>query len=227
MIDVRLRHRFPASLGGFSLDVAIAGGGRRLALFGPSGSGKTLTLSAIVGLFTPDEGHVRLNGRVLLDVAARINIPARRRNLGYLFQDYALFPHLTVRQNIAFPLGRAWSGETRRIHRNRVDEMLECFEIKDLAEQRPGLISGGQRQRVALARAMAGRPDMLLLDEPFSALDQDLRGRMRAQCREWLDRFDIPAIIITHDMADVTALADSVIRYARGVSGECLPVAEF
>ncbi len=227
MIDVRLRHRFPAAQGGFALNVTIAGGGRRLALFGPSGSGKTLTLSAIAGLFTPAEGHVRINGRTLLDVAAGVNIPARRRNLGYLFQDYALFPHLSVRQNIAFPLGLAWSSLARRLQRERVDEMLECFEIKDLAEQRPGLISGGQRQRVALARALAGRPDMLLLDEPFSALDNDLRERMRAQCREWLDRFAIPAIIITHDPADVTVLADSVIRYARGLSGDCVPVAEF
>ena len=225
MIDVRLRHSFPAALGGFSLDVTIAGAGR-LALHGPSGSGKTLTLQAIAGLFTPNKGHVRVNGRLLLDRATGVHVPARRRNLGYLFQDYALFPHLTVRQNIAFSLHRGWSAAARRARRVRVDEMLECFEIADLADRRPGLISGGQRQRVALARALAGRPDMLLLDEPFSALDPELRDRVRVQCREWLDRFAIPAILITHDAMDVTALAHSVIRYQKGANGPCLPVEE-
>ena len=225
MIDICLRHSFPAAQGGFSLDVAFVGAGR-LALHGPSGSGKTLTLQAIAGLFTPNEGHVRINGRPLLDRAIGVNIPARQRNLGYLLQDYALFPHMTVRQNIAFPLCSGWSAAARRARRTRVDEMLECFEIANLADQRPGLISGGQRQRVALARALAGRPDMLLLDEPFSALDPELRERVRAQCREWFDRFAIPAIIITHDAMDVAALAHSVIRYQKGVSGPCLPVAE-
>ena len=227
MIDVFLRHTFPAKQGGFSLDVRFNAPGHRLAFYGPSGSGKTLTLQTIAGLFTPREGHVHLNNRTLLDTAGRINIPARRRNLGYLFQDYALFPHLSVWENIAFSFGSLISPRKRSAAHARVAEMVENFELSGLENQRPGMISGGQRQRVALARALASKPDLLMLDEPFSALDPQLRNRVRTQCREWLDQFNIPAIIITHDPLDVTALADTVIPYRNGRNSGSIPVADF
>lgn len=227
MIEVRLAHAFSAKQGGFALDASINVHGGCVALYGHSGSGKTLTLHSIAGLFTPGRGFVRVGERVLLDTEKGVNMPARRRNLGYLFQDYALFPHLTVRQNIAFSLGPFRSPRKRRLAGERVQEMLECFEIQHLAAQRPGMISGGQRQRVALARALAFRPDVLLLDEPFSALDPQLRGRVRAQCREWLRRFGIPAVIITHDPLDVVEFATDVIYYTAGSTSRPYPVDEF
>ena len=225
MIDIQIEHRFPDRAGGFHLNIELAADVPCLAFFGNSGSGKSLTLQAIAGLFTPQQGHVRLGGRTLFDSSRKICLPVRGRRLGYLFQDYALFPHLTVRQNIAFALGRVWFGlQSGRIGR-RIDEMLDCFELVCIADQYPFCISGGQRQRVALARALAAQPDMLLLDEPFSALDPLLRSRVRAQCKEIMARFAIPAILITHDPADVADLAGSVALYEKGRVLACHDVA--
>lgn len=217
MIDIRVKHRFPERSGGFSLDVSIEAADRCLCFFGHSGSGKTLTMQAVAGLFTPQAGRIRVGGRTVFDSARNICLPARARRLGYLFQDYALFPHLTVRQNIAFGPecgGRTAAGGKRT--QSRVDAILHAFEIAHLADQRPCRISGGQKQRVALARALATKPDILLLDEPFSALDPLMRERMRTQCKELLDRFATPAIIITHDPADVAAFAESVVLFEEG-----------
>lgn len=217
MIEISMEHRFPAKVGGFHLDVSIAAQEHCLSFFGHSGSGKTLTMQAVAGLFAPDKGCIKIAGRTVFDSEASICVPARKRRLGYLFQDYALFPHLTVRKNIAFGLECAgaleFPGEKRK---RRVDEMMESFEIAHLADQRPGLISGGQKQRVALARALAPRPDILLLDEPFSALDPLMRERMRSQCKELLARFNTPTIIITHDPADVAVFAESAILFDNG-----------
>lgn len=214
MIGIRVEHRFSERAGGFHLDVNFAAEGRCVCFFGHSGSGKTLTMQAVAGLFAPQSGNITVGGRTVFDSKSKTCLPARVRRLGYLFQDYALFPHLTVRENIAFGLGgNSFSGDKTR---NRVEEMLDIFEIRHLAAQRPGLISGGQKQRVALARALAPRPDILLLDEPFSALDPLMRERMRAQCRELLARFETPAIIITHDPADVAVFAESVILFEDG-----------
>lgn len=224
MIEVRVTHNFTRNRSNFSLDVDFASQGRRLAFFGPSGSGKTLTLQAVAGLFRPQSGLIRINGRVLFDSRSGVNLPARKRRLGYLFQDYAIFPHLTVRGNIAFGLGsgkNALVGRHGKAARDRVEEMLENFELTAIADQYPARISGGQKQRVALARALAVNPDLLLLDEPFSALDPLLRGRVREQCRELLDRFGIPTVIITHDPTDVLAMADTVTFYENGRNSAC------
>jgi molybdate transport system ATP-binding protein len=220
MIEIRIAHTFPKSRGGFHLHVDIRAESRRLAFFGPSGSGKTLTLHALSGLFSPRSGYIRIADRVLFDSAKGICLPARKRNIGYLFQDYALFPHLTVRQNIAFPFGRAWSGEKKKERNLRVGEMLDCFELGSVADSFPSGISGGQKQRVALARALVTRPSMLLLDEPFSALDPLLRIRIREQCAAMLGLFPIPAVIITHDPEDVLTFADNVTLYANGRADE-------
>ena len=228
MIDIDIEHQFPPKAGNFHLKVTIAAKEHCLSFFGHSGSGKTLTMQAVAGLFAPQKGTIIVGGRTVFDSAGNINVPARKRRLGYLFQDYALFPHLTVRQNIAFGLENGSTEFSGQRIRRRVDEMMENFEIAHLANQRPILISGGQKQRVALARALAPRPEILLLDEPFSALDPLMRERMRIQCKELLARFDIPTIIITHDPADVAVFAESVILFDNGnahvsVSAQELP----
>ena len=226
MIDIRFEHVFPHRLGGFHLCISLHSAQRRLAFFGASGSGKTLTLQAVAGLFMPENGFIRIGGRVLYDSAHRLCLPARERSLGYLFQNYAIFPHLTVRQNIEFSL------KTRRHARRgikageRAEELLHSFELAGLANSYPDRISGGQKQRVALARALAGEPELLLLDEPFSALDPQLRGRVRAQCAQMLSRFAIPSIIITHDPEDVSDFADAVIFYENGRNSPCYALDE-
>lgn len=225
MIDLSFCHEFPAKLGGFKMDISLASASRRLALFGASGSGKTLTLQAIAGLFIPREGHIRVNGATLFDSAKKQALPARERNLGYLFQDYAIFPHLTVRQNIEFSLKTKVQAQKGIEKRKKVDEMLEAFELEPLADLYPMSISGGQKQRVALARAMASQPDLLLLDEPFSALDPLMRARVREQCKAILARFAMPTIIITHDPVDVLAFADAVSFYDNGKNSLCHDIA--
>ena len=200
---------------GFRLRACFRSTGRALVLFGPSGSGKSLTLQAIAGLLTPDSGRLKVEGRLLFDAACKVNRPARRRRVGYLFQDYALFPHLTVWENVAFGLkplfGRVSSKDARR-----VDELVDLFGLDGVARLRPRHISGGQKQRTALARTLAMKPRVLLLDEPFSALDQPLRLRMRRELSRALDRFDLPMIMVTHDVEEVAAFADTVVIYNRG-----------
>ena len=225
MIDINITHRFSAKNGGFSLDVSLSADDDCVAFFGHSGSGKTLTMQAVAGLFKPARGHIAVGGRTVFDSGKRICLPARSRRLGYLFQDYALFPHLSVRENIAFALdgGRRFFFMDKQ-KKQRVDEMLRIFEIEHIAGQRPPFISGGQKQRVALARALANRPDILLLDEPFSALDPLMRERMRSQCKELLARFSTPTIVITHDPADVAVFAKSVLLYENGTAHKSIPV---
>ncbi|QJT09581.1 ABC transporter ATP-binding protein [Oceanidesulfovibrio marinus] len=188
---------------------------RALVLFGPSGSGKTLTLKAVAGLLTPDEGYIRVNGDVLYDSSAGVNTPTRRRRVGYVFQDYALFPHHTVRENVAFGL-KPFFGKVNREEARSVDELIELFGLSRVAHLKPGFISGGQQQRTALARTLATKPRILLLDEPFSALDQPLRLRMRTELAKILENFDIPMIMVTHDSDEVESFAEAVVVYRDG-----------
>ncbi len=199
----------------FTLRSRITTHGERLALFGPSGSGKSLTLQALAGLLRPDRGHIAMGERVLFDSEQGLFVPPRQRKVGFVFQDYALFPHLTVRQNAAFGLRRLFRRLTA-VQSRRVDDVLEMFGLAELASCLPGEISGGQRQRVALARAVTPGPELLLLDEPFSALDQPLRVRMRREMRRLLEMLGIPAVLVTHDPEDVQALADIVAVYKEG-----------
>ena len=200
----------------FELDVAFTSDATRLVLFGPSGAGKTLALKAIAGLLRPDAGHVALDGARLFDAAARIDVPARDRRLGYLFQEYALFPHLTVRQNVAFGLDTGWRNPRRGVESPAVDRWLDTLELRAFGHRFPDQLSGGQRQRTALARALVAEPRALLLDEPFAALDMPLRARLRAELRELQERIALPILLITHDTADVEAFADEIVHVDAG-----------
>lgn len=200
----------------FELSTAFEAEGRSIVLFGPSGSGKTLTLRAVAGLMAPDAGRIELDGHCLFDAAQGINVPARGRGVGLMFQDYALFPHLSVAQNVGFGLGRGVFGRMDRQARSRVAELLELAGLTGLAEARPGKLSGGQRQRVALLRALAKSPRALLLDEPFSALDPLLRARMRREVRSMCQALGTPTLLITHDPEDVAEFGGTVVLYDAG-----------
>ncbi len=192
----RLRADLTTRLRSFELSVRLDVGAETLALVGPSGAGKTTVLSAIAGLATPGDGRIALGEQVWFDARAGVRLPPERRSVGMVFQDYALFPHLSVRENVAF-------GGTAR-----VDALLERMRIADLAGERPGSLSGGERQRVALARALAREPGVLLLDEPLAALDAHTRATVRAELQDVLAELRLPVIVVTHDFRDAAALAD-------------------
>lgn len=203
LFDIVLHKKLPA----FGLDIALRSDARRLAVVGPSGSGKSLTLQLLAGLLKPDGGYIRVNGGTWFD--ERINLPAQKRRVGLLFQDYALFPHLTVAQNIDFGLARGLANPSKRPS-EKARYWLEMLRLERVAGHYPQQISGGQKQRTALARALITEPELLLLDEPFSALDADLRTHTRNEVLQIQQASGIPMILITHDRADAEVLADEV-----------------
>ncbi|ONT27904.1 ABC transporter ATP-binding protein [Burkholderia cenocepacia] len=200
----------------FTLDMSFTATTQRVVLFGPSGAGKSMTLQAIAGLLTPDAGTITLNGEPLFDAARRIDVPTRERRVAYLFQDYALFPHLNVRQNIAFGLTSGLRNPRAKTVPPEVAYWLRAFDLEALAGQYPSQLSGGQKQRVALARALVAQPRILLLDEPFAALDGAMRQRMRHELAELQARLDIPMVLISHDPDDVAAFGDQVAQLSEG-----------
>ena len=216
-LDVDIRKTMRAGRHTFTLDIRFSSDSQRIVILGPSGSGKSLMLKAVAGLIAPDAGHVRLGAETLFDSAAKINLPPQRRQVAYLFQDYALFPHLNIRQNVAFGLARGWRNPRARAQDPAVDYWLDAFGLGALAQHYPDELSGGQKQRTALARALVSQPRALLLDEPFAALDPALRRMMRAELDALQRRLQVPMVLITHDPEDAQALGEHVIELRDGM----------
>ena len=213
-VDIDRALRSPERV--FHLQVRFTVTAELAVLFGPSGAGKSVTLQAIAGLLRPDRGSIRFGDRTLFDSTAGIDIPARRRRIGYVFQDYALFPHRTVYQNVAAALAPLFGHRLDAEPRARVAALLATFELDTIAGSYPSQISGGQRQRTARARALAAEPQLLLLDEPFNALDSGLRERMRREVLQVWERFNVPILLITHDEADARAFGRQIVYMEGG-----------
>lgn len=221
LVDIDIKKTLLTGKRRFDLKVRIQSDSQRVVIFGPSGAGKSLTLKAMAGLTRPDFGHIRLCGRTLFDAVAAIDLTPQARQVGYLFQDYALFPHLTVRQNIGFGLTKRWLNPRLHEHHEAIEYWLNAFELQPLAHQYPDELSGGQRQRTALARALVTHPRALLLDEPFAALDPTLRVAMRRELSELQQRLRVPMVLITHDPQDVDAFGEHVVHLREGAHDLC------
>ncbi|MGC1659422.1 MAG: ATP-binding cassette domain-containing protein [Candidatus Acidiferrales bacterium] len=196
----------------FTLDIAFTTGASPLGVLGPSGAGKTMLLRCIAGLERPERGRIALDGRVLLDTTRNIDVPARQRHVGLLFQHYALFPHRTAAENITFGL-RDLGGPERA---ERLAALSARTHITGLQDRFPRELSGGEQQRVALARALAAEPRALLLDEPFSALDTYLRGQLEAELQETLGAYQRPTLLVTHNMEEAYRLGARLLVLVRG-----------
>ncbi len=217
MLSLALTKEFRSSVP-FCLNIAyeIDESCTSAVFFGASGSGKTLTMQCIAGLIAPDAGFIRLGEQTLYSSTERVCVKTQKRHIGYMFQDYALFPHLTVLQNVAYPETGFIPFCMSRAIRERAFVMLERFGIAHLSERRPEQLSGGQKQRVALARAFMAEPGLVLLDEPFSALDPLLREQIRHDVRDLLGRLSVPVIVISHDPEDVDVFGEVVVLYSGG-----------
>lgn len=208
-----LSFNFKKRLREFQLDVSVNLDNQTLVFIGHSGCGKTTTLQLLAGLLAPDQGVMELNGNKLVDTSTGLSLPPESRGIGYVFQDYALFPHLTVSENILYGVRHV----TREEQDNRLEEMLSLFKLRQLSDALPSSLSGGQQQRVALARALVTRPQLLLLDEPLSALDVSTRGHVRLELKTLLDSLAIPCIVVTHDYEDARVLGDEIAVIDQGV----------
>ena len=218
IIDARLVKRFPAGQDSeaFELNVHFVAGAGVTVLSGPSGAGKTLLLNCLGGFARADEGRILVNDELFFDAATHVHVPPQRRRCGYLFQDHALFPHMTVRQNLRFAASAA-RPRSRGLHRHRqLNELLQAFELGDLAARKPGQLSGGQKQRAALARMLITDPTLLLLDEPTRGLDARLRQAFYEVLRKTLERLRVPVVLVTHDLEEAFELADSFYLLDRG-----------
>jgi molybdate transport system ATP-binding protein len=216
-LTAHIRKSFPSPEHGFSLDVEFIAAPGFTILFGPSGSGKTTLLDCVAGLAAPDAGRIAVGERVwfdanTLDAGSRINVPVATRGVGYVLQDLALFPHLTVEQNTEYGLAHL----PRPGRKQRAAAMLQDFRIDHLRQQRPGRISGGERQRVALARALVTDPGVLLLDEPLAALDAPTKSKILDDLRRWNQAHGIPILYVTHSREEVVALGERVLVMERG-----------
>lgn len=200
----------------FNLAINLTSTSQSMVIYGPSGSGKTMLLHTIAGLITANTGYIKLNQQVLFDKTQKINLTPQERKISYLFQDYLLFPHLTIRQNISFGLTKGLLNPSANKHYPQVDKWLEKFELTVLADQYPYQLSGGQKQRAALARALVTEPKLLLLDEPFAALDIALREKMRTEIKQLQQQINIPIILVSHDIEDITTFGEQIIKLNQG-----------
>ena len=218
-LELKIRKDF----GGFVLDLELSAGQETLALLGGSCCGKSMTLRCIAGVVTPDEGYIILNGRTLFDSKKRINLPPQKRLVGLLFQNYALFPNMTVEQNITAGIRGKFSRDEKR---RQCREIMEKFYLTPLAAHRPAQLSGGQQQRVALARILISQPEILLLDEPFSALDSYLRWELEQELMRVLQDFPGTSILVSHNRDEVYRISDRVAVILDGRVDCCAPKQE-
>lgn len=197
----------------FNLEVSFETEGDYLGILGSSGSGKSMTLKCIAGIETPDEGEIILNGKVLFDSKKKINLKPQERNIGYLFQNYALFPHMTVEENIA--IGIKGNKEEKR---EKVKAMISSFRLEGLEKKYPSKLSGGQQQRLALARTIAYNPEILMLDEPFSALDSNLKDQLQGEVLEFLKLYKGEVLMVTHSKDEAYKFCDNLLILDKGNS---------
>ena len=198
-------------LGDFSLEISFDSDAKRIGILGPSGCGKSMTLKSIAGIEKPDSGQIQIDGRTLFNQAQKINLKPQKRRVGYMFQNYALFPTMTVVQNIGAGLGL--SEEDRN---TRITDMVERFHLQGLEKHYPGELSGGQQQRVALARIMAYKPDIILLDEPFSALDEHLKERLQHEMMAMLEDYEGQVILVSHSRDEIYRFSEELIIMQEG-----------
>lgn len=205
------------TLGAFTCEASLRANDEILVLFGHSGAGKSVTLQAIAGLMQPVRGRIDINGQAVFDSARGVNVPPQGRAVGYVVQDLALFPHMSVGQNIAFGMPRG-AGQSRR---QRVERLLAALQLEGYGDRRPGSLSGGQQQRVALARALARDASLLLLDEPFSALDESLRAGLRRELLRLRSERGLTIVVVTHDLREAHLLADRLAVFDAGRVLQC------
>jgi molybdate transport system ATP-binding protein len=205
-VDVQKR------IGGFNLIAAFAGGGRVTALFGPSGAGKTTVVNMIAGLVRPDRGRIVLGDTVLFDADARVNVPAHRRRIGYVFQEGRLFPHFSVAHNLGY--GRWMNGLP--FDAAEQERVVHLLDIAHLLHRRPGKLSGGERQRVAIGRALLMRPQLLLLDEPLASLDAARKAEILPYLERLRDESGVPMVYVSHQSDEVRRIAETVVRIDNG-----------
>jgi iron(III) transport system ATP-binding protein len=213
-----LTKRFGTTTVTRNLDLEVADG-EVLVLLGPSGCGKTTTLRCLAGLETPDEGTIRFRDKAVFDRASRLNVPTHKRDIGMVFQSYALWPHMTVRQNIAYPL--KVRGMRTAMAEGWVDRAADLVHCGDLLDRYPAQLSGGQQQRIALARGLVARPALVLLDEPLSNLDAKLREQVRIEIRELHQELGFTAVLVTHDQDEALALGDRIAIMRDGRIEQC------
>ncbi len=216
-IDARLLKRLPAvgESEAFELNIHLRSDAAITVLWGASGAGKTLALNCLGGFSTPDEGRILVNDQLYFDGPTRVNLPPRQRRCGYMFQDHALFPHMTVRENLRFAVA-VGRGNSRLDKHRRMNDLLEAFELNDLAARKPAQLSGGQKQRAALARMLVGDPQLLLLDEPTRGLDARLRQAFYQVLRTTRERSQAPLVLVTHDLEECMQLGDYVCLMEAG-----------
>ncbi|EAI2136509.1 ATP-binding cassette domain-containing protein [Campylobacter upsaliensis] len=218
MLEFCLKHTIKGIEGPIKLDLDIMlSQGEISAIFGESGAGKTTLLRILAGLITPQKGFIRVGDEIWLDLKNGINLSPQKRSLGFVFQDYALFPNMSVRENLAY------ATQNQR----KIDELLELIGLKELANSRPKELSGGQAQRVALARALAKEPKILLLDEPLSALDFKMRSHLQEELLKILKHFKTTALLVSHDLAEIYRLSARVLQLSGGKIIKDLPTKQF
>ena len=210
MIEISLQKKLKSSTGEMELDLNIQiEEGKLITIYGKSGAGKSTLLMLLAGLMNPEKGYIRIGKDIWTDTSKKVFLPPQKRNIGFVFQEYALFPNMTVRENLCFGLDK---GQPKTI----VDKLVDIIDLGQLQDRKPNTLSGGQKQRVALARALVSQPRMLLLDEPLSALDNEMRLKLQSYILEVHREFGLTTLLISHDVSEIIRLSDFMIEMDHG-----------